>query len=77
MHSSTKITKIIMSSHNLNSNHDVNVNELWFAKFFIGSMVSIALLTVVLSFLPSPSGLRNSPQIKNSLMKSLVTTAVV
>ncbi|MFN9359142.1 MAG: hypothetical protein ACK596_01425 [Pseudanabaena sp.] len=51
-----------MSSHNLNPNPDSS--ELWFAKFFIGSMVSIALLTVILSFLPSPSGLRNSPQLK-------------
>ena len=55
-----------MSSQNLNPNHDVN--ELWFAKFFIGSMASIALLTVVLSFLPSSPALRNSPQIKSSLL---------
>lgn len=66
-----------MSSPNLNSNHNVDVNELWFAKFFIGSMVSIALLTVLLSFLPAPSGLRNSPQIKTSLMKPVVITAIV
>ena len=64
-----------MSSHNLNPNPDSS--ELWFAKFFIGSMVSIALLTVILSFLPSPSGLLNSPQLKTSLMKSLVITAAV
>ena len=51
-----------MSSHKLNSTTDVN--ELWFAKFFIGSMVSIAFLTVVLSFLPSPTGSRNQPQPK-------------
>ncbi len=50
-----------MSSPNLNPNPDVN--ELWFAKFFIGSMVAIAFLTVLLSFLPSP---RNSPPIKAS-----------
>ncbi len=54
-----------MSSPNLNPNPDVN--ELWFAKFFIGSMVAIACLTVLLSFLPSPSGLRHSPPIKTSL----------
>jgi hypothetical protein len=53
-----------MSSPNLNPKPDVNE---WFAKFFIGSMVSIACLTVLLSFLPSPSGLRNSPPIKTSL----------
>ena len=63
-----------MSSPNLNPNPDSS--ELWFAKFFIGSMVSIALLTVLLSFLPSPSGLRNSSQIKTSSVKSLVTPAV-
>jgi hypothetical protein len=32
---------------------------------------------VLLSFLPSPSGLRNSPQIKNSLVTPLVNTAIV
>ncbi|WP_141211738.1 hypothetical protein [Pseudanabaena sp. SR411] len=64
-----------MSSHNLNPNPDSS--ELWFTKFFIGSMVSIALLTVLLSFLPSPSGLRNSPQIKTLLLKSQTISAVV
>ncbi|MCY7333220.1 MAG: hypothetical protein LH649_11305 [Pseudanabaena sp. CAN_BIN31] len=59
-----------MSSPNLNPNPDVN--ELWFAKFFIGSMVSIACLTVLLSFLPSPSGSRNSPPIRTSLAVSIV-----
>ena len=64
-----------MSSPNLNSNHDVN--ELWFAKFFIGSMVAITLLTVVLAFLPSSSGLRNSPQIKSSFLKLQTISVVV
>lgn len=57
-----------MSSQKLN--HATEADELWFAKFFIGSMAAIALLTVVLSFLPSPSGLRNSPQ-KMALVESL------
>ncbi len=64
-----------MPSPNLNPNPDVN--ELWFAKFFIGSMISIALLTVVLSFLPSPSGLRNSQPIKASAAESQNLCAVV
>ncbi|MBD2188185.1 hypothetical protein [Pseudanabaena mucicola] len=55
-----------MSQQNPNSNYDVN--ELWFVKFFVGSMVSITVLTVILSFLPSPSGLRNSPQNKTVLL---------
>jgi len=57
-----------MSSQKLN--HATEADELWFAKFFIGSMAAIALLTVVLSFLPSSSGLRNSPQ-KTALVESL------
>ena len=52
-----------MAPKNLHSDHDVN--DLWFTKFFVGSMVSIAVLTVVLSFLPSPSALRNQPQNKS------------
>jgi len=64
-----------MSSPNLNPNPDAN--ELWFAKFFIGSMVSIILLTVVLSFLPSSSGLRNSPQLKNSSSRQQSLASVV
>jgi hypothetical protein len=62
-----------MSSQNLKPNHDVNesINELWFAKFFVGSMISIALLTIVLSFLPSPSGLRNQPQNKVSTLTNI------
>jgi hypothetical protein len=64
-----------MSSPNLNPNPDVS--ELWFAKFFIGSMVSIALLTVVLSFLPSPSGSRNSPHLKTSWVKPQAIFAAV
>ena len=52
-------------------NHANEADELWFAKFFIGSMAAIALLTVFLSFLPSPSGLRNSPQVKTALVESL------
>lgn len=55
-----------MSQQSPNSNYDVN--ELWFVKFFVGSMVSITVLTVILSFLPSPSGLRNSPQNKTVLL---------
>ncbi len=51
-----------MTSHN--PNPQLDFNELWFAKFFIGSMVAIAFLTVALSFLPSPSGTRNMPQPK-------------
>jgi hypothetical protein len=58
-----------MSSQNMNPNPDVN--ELWFAKFFIGSMIAIACLTVVLSFLPSPSGLRNPPPIKTQSLGSV------
>ena len=61
-----------MTPQDMNSKHD----ESWFAKFFIGSMVSIALLTVLLSFLPSPSGLRNSPQTKTSLRNSQNIAAV-
>jgi hypothetical protein len=63
-----------MSSPNLNPNP--NASELWFAKFFIGSMVSITLLTVLLSFLPSPTVLRNPQQIKTSLepMQTISTT---
>ncbi len=57
-----------MSPQNMNPNPDVN--ELWFAKFFIGSMIAIACLTIVLSFLPSPSGLRNSPPIKTQSLVS-------
>jgi hypothetical protein len=53
-----------MAPRNLNSDQDIS--ELWFAKFFIGSMISIALLTILLSFLPSPSGLRNQPPNKVS-----------
>jgi hypothetical protein len=64
-----------MSSPNLNPNPDVN--ELWFAKFFIGSMISITLLTVMLSFLPSSSGLRNSQPIKTSLAESQSLCTVV
>ncbi|MEA5480086.1 hypothetical protein VB774_20855 [Pseudanabaena galeata UHCC 0370] len=64
-----------MSSPNLNSNHDVN--ELWFAKFFIGSMVAITLLTVVLAFLPSSPALRNSPQIKSSGLNLQAISVVV
>jgi len=52
-------------------NHATAADELWFAKFFIGSMAAIALLTVVLSFLPSPSGSRTSPQVKTTLVESL------
>ncbi|NUN64997.1 hypothetical protein HCU40_09565 [Pseudanabaena biceps] len=48
-----------MNSHNSKSNPDQI--ELWFAKFFIGSMVAISLLTIVLSFLPASSELRTSP----------------
>jgi hypothetical protein len=55
-----------MSQQSPNSNYDVN--ELWFVKFFVGSMVAITVLTVILSFLPSPSGLRNSPQNKTVLL---------
>lgn len=52
-----------MISHN--PNPQLDFNELWFAKFFISSMAAIAFLTVVLSFLPSPSGIRNNtPQPK-------------
>ncbi len=58
-----------MSPQNMNPNPDVN--ELWFAKFFIGSMIAIACLTVVLSFLPSPSGLRNPPPIKTQALVSI------
>jgi len=64
-----------MSSPDLNPNP--NVSELWFAKFFIGSMVAIALLTVLLSFLPSPSALRNPQQIKTSLDPMQVISATV
>jgi hypothetical protein len=53
-----------MASQKLNSTPDVT--ELWFAKFFIGSMLAIAFLTVVLAFLPSPSGLRNQQPNKAS-----------
>lgn len=55
-----------MAPKNLNS--DYNLDELWFTKFFFGSMVAIAVLTVVLSFLPSPSTLRNQPQNKSLLL---------
>lgn len=48
-----------MAPQNLHS--DQGINELWFTKFFIGSMVSITLLTILLSFLPSSSGVRNQP----------------
>lgn len=58
-----------MSSQNLNPNHDDN--EFWFAKFFIGSMVSIAALTLILSFLPSPSPIRSQPQNKPSILQVL------
>ncbi len=57
-----------MSSPNLNPNPDVN--EFWFAKFFVGSMVAIACLTVLLSFLPSPSGIRNTPPLKTTMLKT-------
>ncbi len=55
-----------MAPQNLHSDQDIN--ELWFAKFFIGSMVAIACLTVVLSFLPSPSGLRQQAPNKTTLL---------
>ncbi|NMF59930.1 hypothetical protein [Pseudanabaena yagii] len=55
-----------MAPQNLHSDQDIN--ELWFAKFFIGSMVAIACLTVILSFLPSPSGLRHQAPNKSSLL---------
>jgi hypothetical protein len=63
-----------MPSQKTKPNHDLNeqTNELWFAKFFIGSMISIALLTVILSFLPSPTGLRTQPQNKASSLIGLV-----
>jgi hypothetical protein len=55
-----------MAPQNLHSDQDIN--ELWFAKFFIGSMVAIACLTVILSFLPSPSGLRHQAPNKATLL---------
>jgi len=55
-----------MAPQNLHSDQDIN--ELWFAKFFIGSMVAIACLTVILSFLPSPSGLRQQSPNKAALL---------
>jgi hypothetical protein len=63
-----------MSSRKLKPSHALNepMNESWFAKFFIGSMMSIALLTVILSFLPSSTGLRTQPQNKASSLISLV-----
>ena len=57
-----------MAPKNLHSDRDVT--DLWFTKFFVGSMVSIAFLTIVLSFLPSPSALRNQPQNKSLLLPS-------
>lgn len=57
-----------MAPRNLNS--DQGISELWFAKFFIGSMVSIVLLTIFLSFLPSPSGLRNQTPNKISILST-------
>jgi hypothetical protein len=67
-----------MSSQNLKPSHDLSeqMNESWFAKFFIGSMISIAFLTVVLSFLPSPTGLRTQPQNKVSSSLSISTQTV-
>lgn len=61
-----------MSLQNSNSSPNPNpdVNELWFAKFFIGSMVAIAFLTVVLSFLPSPSTSRTPSQAKTQALES-------
>jgi hypothetical protein len=62
-----------MPSQKTKPNQDLNeqTNELWFAKFFIGSMISIAFLTVILSFLPSPNGLRTQPQNKSSSLTSI------
>ncbi len=64
-----------MSSPDLNPNP--NVSELWFAKFFIGSMVAITVLTVLLSLLPSPTVLRNPQQIKTSLEPMQIISATV
>jgi len=67
-----------ISSQKLKPSHDLSeqMNELWFAKFFIGSMISIAFLTVILSFLPSPTGLRTQPQNKVSSSLSISTQTV-
>ncbi|WP_055075159.1 hypothetical protein [Pseudanabaena sp. 'Roaring Creek'] len=58
-----------MSSPQLNPKSDVN--ELWFPKFFIGSMIAIACLTILLSLLPS--GIRNTPSVKTSLQTQSTT----
>lgn len=55
-----------MAPQNLHSDRDIN--ELWFTKFFIGSMAAIACLTVILSFLQSPSGLRQQSPNKSTLL---------
>ena len=70
--SSDTSSRKLKPSHTLNEQMNESMNESWFAKFFIGSMISIALLTVILSFLPSPTGLRTQPQNKASSLISLV-----
>gem|GEM_PF-770229 len=68
-----------MSSQNLKPTYSTNesINESWFTKFFIGSMISIAFLTVILSFLPSQNGLRNQPQNKVSSLMSISTQGLL
>jgi len=60
-------------STNLKPVHDLSdLNEAWFAQFFVGSMVAIAVLTVVLSCLPSQSGSRQPSQNKASSIQILL-----
>lgn len=75
------LSNIIMSlpsflsnlSPNLKPVHDLqDFNEAWFAQFFVGSMVAIAVLTVVLSCLPSQTGSRQPSQNKVSSMQILL-----
>ncbi|MBD2176613.1 hypothetical protein H6F42_06755 [Pseudanabaena sp. FACHB-1998] len=63
-----------MSLPNPKSVHDVN--EAWFAQFFVGSMVAIAFLTVVLSCLPSQTGSRQPLQNKVSMIPVVLQKAM-
>lgn len=63
-----------MSSPNLKPAHDLN--EAWFAQFFVGSMVAIAFLTIVLSFLPSQTGSRQPSQNKVSAIPLVLQKSI-
>lgn len=63
-----------MSLPNLKPVHDLN--ETWFAQFFVGSMVAIAFLTIVLACLPSQTGSRQPSQNKVSTIPLVLQKSI-